>query len=72
MTTNEPSARLHRFHNSVAVSFNGAPRTFYLSAALARQLGEELLRYAREVGTTEFTESTIGSITLYGAEECKR
>lgn len=69
MTTQENSARVHRFRDSVAVHFSPNHETAYLSAALARQLSEELARYAADIrDVPRFSESRVGTITLGGEE----
>ena len=43
--------------------------TVYLSAALARQLSEELARYAADIrDVPRFSDTKIGTITLNGEE----
>ncbi len=63
------SARVHRFHEFVAVSVEGVGVTSYLSAALARQLSEELARFAREISDgVRFSDSKVGTVELSGEE----
>lgn len=65
--------QVHRFHETVAVVMLGGEEkspTAYLSAALARQLGEELLRYAADVREVpRFSESEVGTVVLRGETE---
>lgn len=69
---NEPRRiQVHRFRSLVAVAALGcedaAAPTIYLTAALARQLGEELLRYAADVrDVPRFSESKAGTTVLQG------
>ena len=61
----ETSVRIHRFREAVAFHTTTTP-TIYLTAAMARQMGEELLRYAADIGAVKFTASTLGTITVHG------
>ncbi len=63
----QKSARMHRFRDSVAISFDDT-ETLYLPPALARQLSEELARYAADVEAVRFTKSTLGTVNLQGEE----
>lgn len=70
MTNEVQRIQVHRFGALVAVAASGARDsipTVYLSAALARQLGEELLRYAADVrDVPRFSESKAGTTVLQG------
>lgn len=64
MTDQTTAARVHRFHETVAL-FMHKTGTAYLSAPLARKIGEALVRYADDIELFKFTESNIGD-TEYG------
>ena len=63
MTKQESSARVHRFRDSVCLDTESTD-TVYLSPTLARQLGEELLRFAADCEAVTFTKSTLRTINL--------
>ena len=60
------AARVHRFHDSVAFDIAGPDptETLYLSPALARDLGVELIRFARDCEKVKFTESRLATVEL--------
>lgn len=61
------SARIHRFRDKVAVSIGRSP-TLYLDAELAKELGEALVKYAKDVNERDFLASELRHI-LIGKEE---
>lgn len=65
MTYKTTAARVHRFHEMVALYLRPQdvqPETAYLSAPLAREIGEALIRFADDIETVKFTDSDIGSM----------
>jgi hypothetical protein len=67
MVKQTSNARVHRFHEWVAVHFSGT-ETAYLSPSLAWQLAEELMRYAADCEAVKFSKSEIGTVILSGEE----
>ena len=53
------TARVHRFHNYVALSLPGKGETVYMSADEALQMGNALIRFAFDVNACGFTHSTM-------------
>jgi hypothetical protein len=56
----ERSAGIHRFHDEVAIHFTST-HTLYLSASLARKVGEALIEYANDVEKYKFLASTLST-----------
>ena len=58
------NARIHRFRDNVAVSFDGEGETIYMDASQAYRLAEQLINYAADCRNTKFTDSPLGNVTV--------
>jgi hypothetical protein len=58
-------ARVHRYHDSVAVHV-GSGETTYLSPKNARRLATALLQAAKSVETEKFSESNVPNTSIFG------
>lgn len=58
MTSTTPTARIHRFNDTVALSI-GDGLTQYLTPAMAQDLARTLTAYATDVEFCAFTDSTL-------------
>ena len=56
----EKTARVHRFHDCVALHTAGTP-TVYLTEGMARQIARALLDCARDVKARTFTDSQFAT-----------
>ena len=57
MKTNK-NASIHRFHDQVAISFEGAG-TVYLSPKMAKKIANQLNKYARDCEKINFSNSQL-------------
>lgn len=65
----QPTARIHRFHDQIAISFTDSVDTLYLTPEMAASLADELKHFAENSTGKDWPATRIVDATGYTVNE---